>query len=186
LDARWRYRVARQPSLDALLAAWDRPGGIEELLIDCEADGYIEGRAPGAVFADSQLIDEAGRSVAATAPISPSALQLGLLLNLDEAERLWRRWGWQRLRDMRADAIRRAMDDDAVHALAREVLAVARDGLPSGERHWLDYAQYTAQVRRTGADRLLSLWHAHSGKENKLANVCERRVIQPLTVPSRV
>jgi len=186
LDARWRYRVVRQPSLDALLAAWDRPGGIEEVLIDCGADGYIEGRAPGAVFADSQLIGEAGRSIAATAPISPSALQLGLLLNLDEAERLWRRWGWERLGGMRADSIRHAMDDDAVHALAQEVLAVARDGLPADERHWLDYAQYTAHARRTGADRLLSLWHAHSGEENRLANVCEHRVIQPLAAPSRV
>ena len=183
LDARWRYCVDCPPSLDALLAAWDRPGGIEALLIDCGADGYIEGRAPGAVFADTQLIDEAGVAIAASAPIAPSALQLGLLRNLDEAERLWRDWGWQRLRDMRGDAICHAMDDDAVHALAVDTLAVARTGLPQAERHWLDYAYYTARTRCTSADRLLSLWRAHAGQADRLARVCAKRVIQVADLP---
>jgi gamma-glutamylcysteine synthetase len=148
--------------------------------------GYIEGRAPGAVFADSQLISEAGNMVAVSAPIAPSALQLGLINNLDEAERLWRDWGWQRLRGMRLDAIRYAMSNEAVHALALDTLAVARAGLPASERHWLAYAEYTAQARRTGADRLLSLWHDHAGQSDRLARVCAQRTVHAVDLPSQV
>lgn len=186
LDARWRYRVDAEPPLDALLQAWDRPGGLEELLAACGADGYIEGRAPGAVFADRQLLDEAGQDVAASAPIAPSALQLGLLRNLDEAERLWRDWGWARLRGMRADAIRHALEDDAAHALARDVLAVARAGLPPAERHWLDYAGHAVETRRTGADRLRDLWRAHEGQADRLARVCEQRRVCAVAPSARV
>lgn len=175
LDARWRYRVDRNPDLHEVLSAWSRRGGVEELLLACGADGYIEGRAPGSVFADAQLLAEAGRPVAASAPIAPSAWQLGLLRNLDEAEHLWRRWGWGRLRDLRGVAIRDALDDDQVHALARETLAVARAGLPADERRWLDYADHAVQTRRTGADRLLDLWRAHAGRTDRLARVCEQR-----------
>ncbi|WP_144631219.1 glutamate-cysteine ligase family protein [Bordetella genomosp. 13] len=178
LDARWRYRLASPAPLDELLAAWRRPGGIEELHGRHAADGYIEGRACGAVFADAQLRDEAGAALAATAPLSPSALQLGLMRNLDAAERLWRDWGWLRLRGMRAAAMRDALDDDAVHALARDVLDVARQGLPEGERRWLGYADYVLQTRRTGADRLLELWNAApGGRAEKLACVSARREV---------
>lgn len=182
LDARWRYRVDRDPELHELLSAWSRPGGIEELLLACGADGYIEGRAPGSVFADAQLLAEAGRAVAASAPMAPSAWQLGLLCNLDEAEQLWRQWGWGRLSGLRGVAIRDALDDDQVHALARETLAVARAGLPAGEQHWLDYADHAIQTRRTGADRLRGLWQDHAGQEDRLARVCAQRrvcVVEP-------
>lgn len=178
LDARWRYRLAGPVPLDDLLAAWMRPGGIEDLHGRHGADGYIEGRACGAVFADAQLRDEAGIDVASTAPLSPSAVQFGLMRNLDEAERLWRDWGWLRLRGMRDVAMREALDDDTVHALARDVLDVARAGLPEGERRWLGYADHVLQTRRTGADRLLDLWRAAPGsRAEKLAYVCARREV---------
>lgn len=186
LDARWRYRVEREPSLEALLRAWGRPGGLEALLCDCGVDGYIEGRAPGAVFADAQLLAEAGRDVAASAPIAPSAVQLGLLRNLDEAERLWRTWGWDRLRGLRAVAMRMALDDDAVYALAGEVLAIARDGLSEAERDWLAYAEQALAARRTGADRLLDLWRAGTGHDDRLARVCAQRRVRVIEPAFRV
>jgi hypothetical protein len=158
LDARFRYRLASRPPLADLLAAWQRPGGIEALYASVGVDGYIEGRAPGAVFPDRHLAEEAGQDVAARAPMAASALQLGVLRNLDAAEALVRDWGWLALRAMRQTAIAGALDDDRVHALAVDVLAVARQGLPSGERPWLDYADYVLASRRTGADRLLALW----------------------------
>jgi hypothetical protein len=177
LDARWRYRLARPAPLDELLRAWAVPGGIEALHERCGIDGYVEGRAPGAVFADAQLVDEAGRDIARAAPLSPSAVQLGLMRNLGQAEQLWRDWGWLRLRELRAAAMRDALDDDIVHALARDVLAVAREGLPPGERHWLAYADYVLQTRRTGADRLLDLWREYEGRADRLARVCARREV---------
>ena len=66
------------------------------------------------------------------APLAPSALQLGLLRNLAQAEALMRDWGWHRLRALRQIAIRDALADDAVHALARDVVQVAHDGLEPG------------------------------------------------------
>lgn len=186
LDARWRYKVDQEPALDALLAAWDQPGGIEALLQACGVDGYIEGRAPGAVFADAQLIDELGPDIAATAPIAPSAVQLGLLSNLDQAEQLWRQWGWGTLRELRSAAIRDALADDRVRALAQDVLAVARAGLPEGERDWLGYAEQAVQTGRTGADRLLELWHAHAGRADRLVRIGEQRRVCVMEPPFRV
>lgn len=180
LDARWRYRLDSHPPLDALREAWTRPGGIEDLYAGLGVTGYIEGRAPGAGFADAQLLQDAGRAVAATTVMAPSALQLGLMRNLEQAEDLVRDWGWLRLRALRADAMRHALDDDAVCALARDVLAVAEGGLDAGERHWLDYARYAAGSRSTGADRLLLLWREQAGQSGRLQAVCRARAVVPL------
>lgn len=180
LDARWRYRLASHPPLEALREAWARPGGIEDLYAGLGVVGYIEGRAPGAGFADAQLLRDAGRAVAATTVMAPSALQLGLMRNLDQAQDLVRAWGWLRLRDMRADAMRHALDDDTVLALARDVLAVAKGGLAPDEQHWLDYARYAVDSRSTGADRLLRLWRDHAGDPRRLRAVCRARAAVPL------
>ncbi|SEJ51557.1 glutamate-cysteine ligase family protein [Achromobacter sp. NFACC18-2] len=180
LDARWRYRLASPPPLPALREAWRRPGGIEELYAGLGVVGYIEGRAPGACFADEQLVREAGQAVAATTVMAPSALQLGLMRNLDAAEDLMREWGWLRLRGLRAVAMRDALDDDAVCALARDTLAVAQASLDAGERRWLDYARYVVDSRSTGADRLLRLWRGHAADTRRLAAVCRARAVLPL------
>ncbi|MFM9870237.1 glutamate-cysteine ligase family protein [Achromobacter xylosoxidans] len=180
LDARWRYRLATPPPLEALREAWRRPGGIEDLYAGLGAIGYIEGRAPGAGFADAQLLREAGASVAATLVMAPSALQLGLMRNLSQAEDLLRSWGWLRLRAMRADAMRDALHDPAVRALAGEVLAVAEGGLARHERPWLAYARYAVDACSTGADRMLRLWRELEGDPNRLAAICRARAVVPL------
>lgn len=180
LDARWRYRLAAPLPLEALREAWRQPGGIEDLYERLGASGYIEGRAPGAGFADAQLLEEAGAEVAATLVMAPSALQLGLMRNLSQAEDLLRSWGWLRLRAMRADAIRDALHDAAVFDLATEVLAVAEGGLAPHERHWLAYAKHALDARCTGADRLLRLWREHAGAADRLARVCRARAVVPL------
>jgi len=181
LDARWRYRLAVRPPLAELLAAWRQPGGIEALYERCGVDGYIEGRAPGAVFADAQLLQEAGAAVASSVPMAPSAIQLGLMRNLNQAEQLWRDWGWLQLRELRASAIRHALADDTVYALATEVMAVAREGLAEDEHCWLAYADYVLTSRCTGADRLLALWNqtATSPRDRLLALCAARTVVVP-------
>ncbi|OZI18938.1 hypothetical protein CAL26_14805 [Bordetella genomosp. 9] len=179
LDARYRYRLSSRPSLPDLLAAWERPGGIEALYASLGVDGYIEGRAPGAVFPDRQLCDEAGAEVAGRAPMAASALQLGLLRNLDAAEDLVRDWGWLDLRGMRTTAIRSALDDERVRALAGDVVAVAGQGLPPAERHWLAYADHVLASGRTGADRLLALWtRTPGGVAEKLRAVYAWRALR--------
>jgi hypothetical protein len=179
LDARFRYRLLTRPPLEELLAAWRKPGGIEALYARAGVDGYIEGRAPGAVFPDRQLWEEAGPGIAARAPMAASALQLGLLRNLGQAETLVREWGWTALRGLRQEAIRVALDDERVGALAADVLAVARAGLDDADRHWLSYADYILESGQTGADRLLALWAGTpGGMAEKLRAVCAWRSLR--------
>lgn len=177
LDARWRYRLEHLPDFAALLEAWDRRDGIEALFAECGVDGYIEGRAPGAVIGDAQLVAEAGAEIAESAVISPSALQLGLLRNLPEAENLVTRWGWLRLRSLRATAIATALADDTIEALCREVIEVAAAGLESCDRHWLDYPRYNLDSRTTGADRLMRLWSAGDTRAANLAHIARERAL---------
>lgn len=158
LDARWRYRLERVPALDALLAAWAQPGGIETLFDACGCDGYIEARAFGAVFPDAQMQAEAGPQPCATAVMGASALQLGLLRNLAEAETLVREWGWLTLRSLRTPALCHALDDAQVRALCQDVLAVAGGGLDAADQHWLAYPRYVLDVGSTAADAMLRLW----------------------------
>ncbi|AMG88033.1 glutamate-cysteine ligase family protein [Bordetella bronchiseptica] len=178
LDARWRYRMPIVPALPALLRAWDRQGGLEALFEQAGAQGYIEGRAPGAVFADADLLRSAGDAVAASAPMAASALQLGLLRNLHDAETLVRRWGWLRLRALRDRAIALALDDAQVRCLCQQVVAVAEGGLAGDEQQWLDYVRYVVETGETAADRMLRLWRQARGTpEMRRAQVCRQRAV---------
>ncbi|UOF93833.1 MAG: hypothetical protein IR526_00215 [Bordetella sp.] len=163
LDARWRYSLERLPSISVLLKNWENPKGIEELFEDYGVDGYIEGRATGAVFSDAQLINEIGKDLASTVVISPSALQLGLLRNIEESERLMYRWGWLKLKHMRFQAIKQAFEDKSICKLVKDVLFVAGKGLERYEQHWLDYPRFNFESRKTGADRLLEIWNSSNG-----------------------
>lgn len=163
IDARFRFRFGSMPELAELLAAWRQPGGLEKLLLAHAADGYIEGRMAGAVFADAALIRETGPAMAAAVVMAPSAIQAGLLANLDEAERLVAAWGWERLCGLRDVAVRDALDCSNINALVGEVLAVAEAGLAATERHWLGYAYWMWRNRRTSADRALAWWRGAAG-----------------------
>jgi hypothetical protein len=169
LDARWRYVLGEFPGLEELLHAWDVPGGLEELFARCGASGYIEGRASGCALPDRSLLEETDAETAMTAPLSASAVQLGLLRNLVQAETLIRDKGWSGLRTLRPRAVRLALEDDEVFALVQDVLDVARDGLTEEERPWLAYADFLVQTRRVAADRMLTLWRRLNGDLGRLA-----------------
>src|SRR5690606_17258979 len=158
LDARLRYRWERSPSLPDLLAAWRSDGGLESLFEACDAQMYIEARAPGAGFADSCLLSEAGFVPARSLLLAPSAVQAGLLGNLEGAKQLVKQWGWTTLGDLRDAAIRDGMENDRVRSLCNEVLHVARAGLAASDRHWLAYADFVLASGRSGADRLIHTW----------------------------
>lgn len=176
LDARWRYRLNSTPDLSTLLRAWNQDGGLEALFAQHGVDGYIEGRAPGANFADPDLMDEAGPAICASVAVAPSAIQLGLMRNLGSALDLVRDWGWENLSKLRAQAITHAVSHDQVHALARDVVAIARHGLAPEDAHWLAYPEYVLATRRTGATRLLDLWQQpQRTPAQRLAYVAQRR-----------
>jgi hypothetical protein len=163
LDARLRYRLDVLPPLPDLMQAWQRDGGLEALFAACGAQAYIEARAPGAGFADECLLREGGIAEAHSLLLAPSAVQKGLLANLDEATRLVEEWGWQTLGALREPAMRLGLDDARVKLLCSQVLSVARAGLPSTEVRWLAYPEFVLASGRTGADRLLDTWNSATG-----------------------
>lgn len=168
LDARWRYRLAELPCLADVLAAWDRDGGLEALFAACGVDGYIEGRAPGAGFADACLVREAGRQEARSVLVAPTALQQGLLAEPEASWQLVQDWGWDELGRLRQVAIRDGLADTRVRALCADVLAVAHGGLHADDAHHLAYADYVLQSGRSGADRLMETWNSLPGGEGRL------------------
>ncbi len=175
LDARLRYRLDSLPALQDILRAWRQDGGLEALFDAHGAQTYIEARAPGAGFADAALLQEAGTDIACSLLLAPSALQAGLLGNLDEAWQLVNDRGWQTLGDLRLSAMRSGVADARVRALCVDVLAVARKGLAPGDRHWLAYPEYVLAEGRCGADRLLDTWTAAGqAEQEKLAAVVGR------------
>jgi len=177
LDARLRYRFGTLPPLADLLAAWRRPGGLETLFASCDTAMYIEGRIPGAGFADPCLLEEAGAAVARSVLMAPMAVQAGLQANLAQAVALMHDWGWQRLGALRQTAMASGLEDEQVRALCIDVLAVARAGLPAADRHWLAYADFVMETRRNAADRLLETWlAAPGGRAQKLAALVTRHV----------
>lgn len=167
LDARIRFGFMREPSLDAFFAAWDQPFGLEQLFESCLSYCYIEGRAPGANFADRPLLDEAGPEVAASVAIAPSALQAGLLRDPLAAWRWLARWPWEALPALREAAMRDGVAGRAgplsVRALCNQVLEMAGRELSADEAWMLAYPLHVLKSGRTGADRALAAYDALSG-----------------------
>lgn len=181
MDARLRYRLASLPALPELMSAWRSVGELEALFQAHGAEIYIEGRGPGAGFADQVLLDEAGPAVAAAMVMSPIALQWGLLQRLDEAEALMACRGWGCLGELRERALRYGMEDPQVRELCAEVMAIAESGLQTEEQPFLEYARYVLAEGRSAADRLLDSWHALSDGEPalRLAQVTRRHMALP-------
>lgn len=165
MDARLRYRLEQLPPLPELMHAWRRRDGLEMLFEACGAEIYIEGRCPGASFADRVLREEAGDEVARSVMMGPVALQWGLLQRLDDAEALMRQRSWTQWQLLRNRAMRHGLEDDDVATLCIQVLEIAASGLTPEERPLLDYARYVAESRRCGADRMLAGWRSDLGAD---------------------
>jgi len=182
LDARFRFRFGSRPSIEVLQSALQTPEGIEAMMVRHDVDAYIEGRVPGAGFPDAALLKEMnGAATAASVVMGPSALQQGLLNNLDEAFGLMQEWGWQRLRGLREAAVIHALEDGAVRQLVGEVIAVAQAGLDAAEHRHLDYVRWVWSNRRTGADRMLESWARLAGSpaERLRALAAQRTAVHP-------
>ncbi len=179
LDARIRYGLHAAPSTEEFLDAWDRPFGLENLFTLYSNNCYIESRAAGANFPDTFLVHEPDVDVARSCVISPSAIQAGLLRNLDQSLELVNRWGWRSVAALRDAAIRSAMDGEAdgLHLMdfCREVLDVAEDGLSPDERWMLAYPRYVCETGMTGADRAIALWE--SSTVSNMQQLAQKRAI---------
>jgi hypothetical protein len=186
LDARIRYSLATTPSVAEFLDAMGRSGGLEDLFAAHARYLYIEGRAPGSNFPDRELVDEAEPTVASSCVVSASAIQAGLIRNLEAARALVYRWGWKRLRFLReraiADGLAGEVDGLAVADLCRDVLAIAGEGLLPDERWMLAFPHHVLRTGLSGADRGIAFWEESDRSPRSLRDLIHRRRI---VLPSR-
>ncbi len=127
---------------------------------------WIEGRDAGANFPDEELRDMSS-TVAENVVIGPSALQAGLIANLEEAHAYIMSFPWGALGQLREQAMRYGLDgavgDITVSQFARDILAIAGRGLPAGQHHMLAYAEHVLSVHANGADRAIRFVEQHGG-----------------------
>lgn len=185
LDARIRYGLHETPTLESFWAAWHSPEKFEALLQDCLAYCYIEGRSPGANFPDREIM-EGGEIVGASVVIAPSALQYGLLRNLEQSSRWLAQLPWEMLPALRAAAMQDGLQGRAgsltVHAFCQNVLELAGAGLDSTDAWMLAYPEQVLRRGCNGADRALATYARLPGSHHiKMQTLIQAR--QALPVP---
>lgn len=185
-DCRLRYALSADTfDLETFFQVLDeRPADLEELFQAHTRHCYIEGRAAGANFLDQELADMAGDDVAASVTVSPSALQTGLLLNLERTRRLVSGYAWTDLVLLREQAMRHALDGECgnltVRGLCAAVLEIAGQGLATDDAWMLAYPAWVLKTGLTGADRAVKRFERLPGPPEKriAALIRERRVVQ--------
>jgi hypothetical protein len=167
LDARIRFSLDDTLSLEAFHDAWGRDGGLEDLFSAHATSCYIEGRSPGANFADADLWNEAGDTVAASVTIAPSALQYGLLNNIAAASAALSAVPWPAVSALREAAMRDGVAGEtggiSVARFCRVVLDLAYDGLTSDQAWMLRFPEHVLETARTNADRAIALYEETGG-----------------------
>lgn len=169
--ARIRYGLQSEgfPTAD-FVAACNEPNqhGVERIFEQYAKFVYIEGRDPGANFPDSEL-QEAGSDIARSVVMAPSALQAGLIRNLEEASAFIDGYNWQQLGELREAAIRDGLSGTAgdlrVKDFTEKVVEIAAKGLHSEDQKKLRYAEWVLETERNGADRAISYVAQHRGSE---------------------
>lgn len=186
LDARIRYSLATVPQVGEFFDAMSRSGGLEDLFGRHARYLYIEGRAPGSNFPDRELVEEADSAVSRSCVVSASAIQAGLIRNLEASRALVYRWGWKRLRALReraiVDGLAGEVDGLGVADLCREVLAIATEGLRPDERWMLAFPAHVLRTGLSGADRSIGFWERSDRSPRSLRELIRRRRI---VLPSR-
>lgn len=158
--ARIRYDLPDDFPLQEFLKGCKQPGSrVVERLFDQYAPYiYIEGRDAGSNFPDEQIW-AAGADIAKSVIISPSAIQAGLIRNLEEATAFIDSFDWELLGKLREAAIRDGLDGEAggvqVKEFAARLLDIAARGLEDGEQWMLAYPRWVLQTGQNGADRAI-------------------------------
>lgn len=188
LDARIRFRLADETgSPGDFLAALDAGGAaFGRWFAQAVSCCYIEGRVAGAVLPDREVVDAAGSEIGLSAPLSPSALQAGLLAEPDRALALVGRVGWDRLAELRARAILRGLDAEvdgwSVRRLCGEVLELAGAALPARDQWMLGYAQWVLARGDNAARRSIATYETATERDpwRRLLDMARaRRMVLP-------
>jgi gamma-glutamylcysteine synthetase len=168
-DCRLRYAFADPlPELERFLTLLDeQPDQLETFFQDHAAYCYLEGRAAGATFADQELLDLAGEQVSASAAVSPSALQYGLLRDLNRTKRLVASHAWSEWIGLREQAVRNALNGEfggiKLRQVCAAVLEIAGNALTADQNWMLAYPLWVLRSGKTGADRALARFARTSG-----------------------
>lgn len=159
-----------------------KENAVEALFENAAKYIYIEGRDPGANFPDRELID-AGGEIARSVMIAPSAIQAGLVKNLNEATALLDQYSWPMLGKLREAAIKDGLqgevNGETVGSLTRKVLEVASRGLELDEQWMLSYPQWVLETGKNGADRALQQLGDNTDRESIRKLVLSRSVLLP-------
>lgn len=184
LDVRIRYRFKEEFKLEHFLSAWKSGLPLEDLFAKYSDSCYLEGRAAGANFPDRELVETAGNTVCRSMVISPSAIQFGLLRQLEQAWELIESYSWETLKSLKKAAIRDGLHATvgkvAVKDLCKEVIDIAGMGLYADQAWMLAYPEYVLKTGQTGADRAIALFQRLSGSTTqRLQQLALQRCMVP-------
>ncbi len=131
---------------------------VEDIFRDHANFLYIEGRDPGANFVDQELL-EAGNDIADSVTISPTAIQAGLIHNLEEAAHYIDSLDWNTLAELREEAVKNGLHGEAhglkVYDFTKKILEIAAKGLSSEDQKLLAYPEWVLKNKKNGADRAI-------------------------------
>ncbi len=181
-----RVRFALQDNLtveEFLVAMGGMDDEVEALFMRKAKYTYIEGRDPGANFPDEEICSlQNGEALAHSVLISPSAIQAGLIRNLEKAESLLAKYGWANLCALRDASIRDGLQAKyggvAVKDVCEDILNTAADGLASEEQWMLAYPVLVLSSGKNGADRALEMFNAETGtSEERIRKILVQRMV---------
>ena len=180
--ARVRYGLQHDGFPTArFLEACRRPDkrGVEDIFAQNANFVYIEGRDPGANFPDGELY-ESGDAIAQSTFMSPSAIQAGLIQNLDGAVSYLNGYHWQHLGALRDAAIRDGLqgevDGVTVGKFADDILKIAAEGLQPEQERLLAYPEHVLRTGKNGADRAVDFAGDHPSQQTLQQLVKNREV----------
>src|SRR3989344_3222139 len=131
---------------------------IEDIFSKFAEFTYIEGRDPGANFPDKET-REAGEEIAESVMISPSAIQAGLINNLDKALGYILKYKWEDLGLLRDAAIKKGLEGKvgniSVKKFTKELLEIAAAGLAKNEQRMLNFPRWILKTNKNNADRAI-------------------------------
>ncbi|MCF8479122.1 MAG: hypothetical protein K9H25_01700, partial [Rhodospirillum sp.] len=154
LDFRIRFSLTgTDDTPDAFLEALRYPGGMEALFSERASNLYLENRVAGASFAESRSGWDPESPVFRSVPLAASALQWGLIKNLDKAAVALEEGPWAAVKVDREAAIRVGLANAAVKKRVEMVLRLAEEGVPEEDRWALAFAWETLRTGRSNADR---------------------------------
>ena len=135
---------------------------VEEIFKKFTEYIYIEGRDPGANYPD-QIIQNAGNNVAESVMIAPSALQAGIINNLEKVSSYLAAFEWKELGLLREESIKNGLQGEhnkiKVHKFTEKILELASDGLDEADKKHLAYFEWVLNTGENGADRAIKIFN---------------------------